>query len=280
MNELDFGDDEDFPEPELWCDEFCRDEPYHLKECPVAKKLRNCWCTPKWLADLIGPVAVDPATNDRAHIQAMVKIILEKGDTGIHDPGVPGSFRYSGRLAKAERRDVVFCNPPYGHGEVIRWVNHYLHTQFIFLLRWDPSTEWFSALKKAATHVWFPNDRLNFEPPPRIKSSTNPFPHALYMARPGQGLLERLATKGTLWLPNPLDPVSGKPQSAPHGHQPDDRSGSAKAGDPASGGGASANPGGGRGTAAASFSYARCALHHEPLCKKCHAAPAFLGSPP
>lgn len=133
---------------------------------------RDSWCTPKWLADLLGKFDLDPCSNPRSHIRASRRLMLEEGSDGLY---------------------------PYAHGEVLKWVKHWRHTRFCFLLRWDPSTKWFAELIPHCTHVWFPARRINFEPPPGVKSSSNPFPHALYLRDPDQEMLDALAANGFLF---------------------------------------------------------------------------------
>lgn len=145
---------------------------------------RGSWCTPKWLADLLGEFDLDPCSNSRSHVWATTRAILEDGDDGLS-------------LCTCIEEEV-FINPPYARGQVIRWVKHWRHTRFTFLLRWDPSTDWFAELLPHCTHVWFPEQRINFEPPPGVKSSSNPFPHALYMRDPPADRLARLAPRGYL----------------------------------------------------------------------------------
>jgi hypothetical protein len=155
---------------------------FHNTKCPVAKSLRQEWCTPKWLADLIGPVDLDPCTNERSWVRASE--YHWETFSGL-DPiqCYPAAMR-------------VFINPPYGPGSVSKWVQMYNHTRFIFLLRWDPSTDWFAQLYPHCTHIWHPGERINFEPPPRIRASSNAYPHALFMRDPDQDLLSRLAARG------------------------------------------------------------------------------------
>jgi hypothetical protein len=141
---------------------------------------RDGYCTPKWLADLIGPVDLDPCSNERSHIQAAEHYYGPgSGDCGLElGPHVSPNT-------------TVFINPPYGKsttggGTVKKWVDAYKHTRFIFLLRFDPSTAWFDELIKTTNYLWFPSkqsaeSRISFEPPPGVKTSSNPFPHALYL---------------------------------------------------------------------------------------------------
>lgn len=129
---------------------------------------RSTWCTPLWLAQLLGVFDLDCCSNDRSRIVSQRAFRLDRGQDGLV-------------LAKFVPRDWrVWCNPPYDHGQVIKWVRAYAHTNFAFLLRFDPSTEWFGALWPHVEAVCFMKDRIGFEPPPGAESSSNPYPHALY----------------------------------------------------------------------------------------------------
>ncbi len=133
---------------------------------------RDGACTPGWLTDLIGPVGVDPCSNERSTVRAAM---THRGGPG--DDGLEWASNYT-----ADARS--FVNPPYSRGQVARWVEAYRHTDFCFLLRWDPSTRWFRSLMPYARGVWFPHRRIDFTPPPGVKFSSNPFPHALYFRGP------------------------------------------------------------------------------------------------
>jgi hypothetical protein len=127
---------------------------------------RQHWCTPKWLANLIGPVDLDPCSNERSHIQARIKWQPPRDALAIRT--FPTGW-------------TIYCNPPYGRGEVERWVASFSRANFLFLLRFDPSTIWFARLMKHRPYVWFPRGRrIAFEPPPGVAASSNPFPHALF----------------------------------------------------------------------------------------------------
>lgn len=174
------------------------------------KERRDSACTPKWLADLIGKVGVDPCSNPRSHINAFMVCSLENGGNGLLEDdgdGVFGPGCYAGRpdwgfgeLENNYSTDVatVFINPPYNRGQVIRWVRHWYHTRFIFLLRWSPDTKWFAELFPHCTHLWFPNRRIDFDPPPGVEFSSNPYPHALYLREPSAALQMRLEDAGYL----------------------------------------------------------------------------------
>lgn len=162
------------------------------------KQDRGSWCTPRWLAEALGGFSLDPCSNPRSWITAVHTCSLEQGGDGLLE-GPAGAYRNdAGRERWAPKGCETFINPPYGPGQVIRWVRHWAHTRFTFLLRWDPSTAWFEELIPLCTHVWFPKQRMNFEPPPGVKASSNPYPHALFMRDPPADRLERLSALGYL----------------------------------------------------------------------------------
>lgn len=141
---------------------------------------RGTWCTPKWLAEKLGPFDLDPCSNPRSHIEADTRCMLEDGGNGLSDDR-PGSYRSAAFYGLAHEHTRVFVNPPYAHGQVIRWVRHYAHTRWCFLLRFDPSTDWFVELYRQTSLVCVPRGRrVNFEPPPGVKASSNTIPHALF----------------------------------------------------------------------------------------------------
>lgn len=133
---------------------------------------RDGACTPEWLTDLIGHVDVDPCSNPRSTVRSAVRHC-----GGPDDDGLLAAPTYDSGTR-------TFVNPPYSRGQVLAWVEAYRHTDFIFLLRWDPSTAWFRALMPHVTNVWFASQRLEFVPPPGVTFSKNPYPHALYFANP------------------------------------------------------------------------------------------------
>lgn len=162
---------------------------------------RDSWCTPRWLAELLGYFNLDPCSNARSHIQAKHVANYQLGGDGLLDNMAPGSWRsHSAKTINSPDSSCrTFINPPYARGQAVRWIRHWKHTNFTFLLRWDPSTKWFAELLPKCAYVWFPNQRINFEPPPGVTSSSNPFPHALYMKAPLPTYMwDNLAANG--WL--------------------------------------------------------------------------------
>ncbi len=145
---------------------------------------RDGACTPAWLADLIGDVQCDPCSNDRSHVRARLRACgLEAPayDDGLEVAPIDGLA-----LAPLVPPEwLTFINPPYSRGQVLRWVRAYGHVDFMFLLRFDTSTEWFEELTRVARYLWFPRRRrIEFEAPPGIKFSSNPYPHAIYCRNP------------------------------------------------------------------------------------------------
>jgi len=150
------------------------------------KEDRDGACTPKWIADALGRFDLDPCSNDRSHISAHHCVCLSvEGSNGLPEPGVDsrwlgaGTYWWAHDLCQAGKHTDTFCNPPYARGQVIRWARHYSHTNFTFLLRWDVRTKWFAELFPKCWGFWFPR-KCEFEPPPGVTFSSNPYPHALY----------------------------------------------------------------------------------------------------
>lgn len=147
---------------------------------------RGAWCTPKKYAIAVGPHHLDPFSNARSHILAGVTCELERGDDGFgvgaleYRPGAfytrTGGYDYAG----ADWR--VWIQPDYKY--VLEAVRHYGHTRFTALLRLDPSTEWFGELYAISEAIYVPRrDRIEFDPPPGVEPSSNPFPHGFFYRR-------------------------------------------------------------------------------------------------
>lgn len=122
---------------------------------------------------MLGAWDLDPCSNERSHIEAARTFDLERrGQDGL-------------KLARfVSRRWRVFVNCPYARGQVPLWVNAYAHVRFCFLLRFDPSTDWFAALIARCELVCLLRDRINFEAPNGIEDPPgSPFPHALFLRR-------------------------------------------------------------------------------------------------
>lgn len=139
---------------------------------------RDAWITPWWIADALGPVAWDPCWNLYSHIEA------------AH------TFDFNGRgedatklshLVPDDPGGVIFINPPYSRGLVMKFALCYRKKRFCFLVRCDASTSWFNEIYAHSELLLIPRIRVNFEPPPGAvvagENHNNPYPHALMFAR-------------------------------------------------------------------------------------------------
>lgn len=139
----------------------------------------DSWCTPRWLADALGPFDLDPCSNERSHIQAALSCM------GLGDPD-------DGLLVPW--RGSVFCNPPYS--DVGPWaVKLAAHDgPWVALVKLDPSTRWWATIMMATPTIAPFRKRIKFE---GDRAMTANFPSVLiYSAwRPSAAL------RPHLWLP-------------------------------------------------------------------------------
>lgn len=144
-------------------------------------KKRGAYCTPKPLAIAVGHRDLDPFSNPHSHILADAACMLERGDDGFGD-GTPGSYSIAGvGTFKATEETTVWFQPDYRF--VQRAFDHYQHTRWTCLLRFDPRTDWMKRIIRQSELVcvlW----EIEFEPPPGVAAGGgNSFPHALYYRR-------------------------------------------------------------------------------------------------
>lgn len=133
---------------------------------------RDTWTTQLVIANAIGPVDLDPCSNERSVIQARRTFGLSRGQDGL----------VLSRFVSSKTR--TFINPPYSRGQVIRWVMAYRHTRFTFLVRCDTSTDWWAELWPCVEAVCLTRERVEFDPPPGVaRVPGSPFPHVLLYAR-------------------------------------------------------------------------------------------------
>lgn len=137
---------------------------------------RDAWTTPPWITDALGPVWLDPCSNEFSTVRAKMTFRLDRGQDGIA----------LARLVPRNPPGLVWINPPYSRGMVLAFVRAYRHTRFAFLVRHDTSTEWFAELYNATRYVLQPLRRVNFVPPPGLVTASghhnNPFPHSIMMS--------------------------------------------------------------------------------------------------
>ncbi len=125
-------------------------------------KERNPWsdsfCTPKWLAKLLGRFDFDPASNPRSHIDADWSFMLELGHNGL----------------KHRWRGSGFVNWPYS--DPMPWCEKSIHemsvgncTELVILAKLDPSTQWWNVITENVLGVvdrWDFNERIDFDEHP------------------------------------------------------------------------------------------------------------------
>jgi hypothetical protein len=120
------------------------------------------WCTPKWLADALGPFDVDPCSNATSHIQATTKLTI--ADDGLRSP-------WNGS---------AFVNGPYSNP--LPWCLRLAEHMGPWCALWklDPTTKWWGALMQANPTVAPFRKRLKFE---GEQSMTANFPSVLVWNR-------------------------------------------------------------------------------------------------
>lgn len=146
--------------------------------------LRGAYCTPLEWAERVGPFKLDPFTNERSHIDAEHECMLENGGDGFGGgrSGV-GAYKVGGRwplYSVATEETRVWFQPDYAY--VLKALDHYQHTRFTALLRFDPRTTWWKRIYRLSELVCLIPE-IQFEPPPGVKvvgKGTNSFPHALF----------------------------------------------------------------------------------------------------
>lgn len=124
------------------------------------------WCTPEWIAELVGQWDLDPASNPRSNIRALASYCLERGQNGLKLPW----------------RGSVWCNPPYSAPLPFAQLLAAHDDAWCALVKLDPTTAWWAVLAEACDD-WAPfRFRLRFERSDR-KSITPNFMSALIWRR-------------------------------------------------------------------------------------------------
>lgn len=150
----------------------------------------DSWCTPRALAEALGPFDLDPCSNARSHIRGSYRCAIDGSDTR-NTIGIDG--------LKLEWRPEwsVFCNPPYSN--VLPWAAKLVAHEgpWCALLKLDPTTKWWATLVASGATFTFFRRRIKFETDVPGKNATANFPSVLvYSAwRPPRALVP------WLWLP-------------------------------------------------------------------------------
>lgn len=177
---------------------------YHHKDCPIGEKLRDCWCTPRWLTELLPLVDLDPCSNPFSTVNAKKHIMLEAPDDTIGTVAERFACKQQvvqgDGLAESWKRKSIFLNPPYS--KIMPWARKLIETKaFIVLVNNVTTTKWYREMTKDGVYKFEFDKRLKFDPPPRIKPSTNNRDQVLICNREGFKMVgERLAGKGRWWV--------------------------------------------------------------------------------
>jgi hypothetical protein len=125
----------------------------------------DSWCTPKWLAELLGEFDLDPCSNDRSYIAA-----LKAWD---------GSLACDGLIRDWDSDSSVFANFPYS--DPLPWCRKLSthHGPWVALVKLDPTTAWWRTLVCTPGAQWAAfRKRIKFERPDKPPLTAN-FPSAL-----------------------------------------------------------------------------------------------------
>jgi hypothetical protein len=187
------------------CELLCRtgqldEKPFHDDDCPVGHKLRDAWCTPKWLTELLPLVTLDPCANPFSTVRARNSVVWEQDDNKHLTVGKPGVMIGDG-LAVSWKNKSVFCNPPYSG--IMPWARKADEARaFIYLVNNVTTTKWYRELVHNGGSYKFEFDkRLKFDPPPRIKQSSNSRDQVLVCNREGWKMIgNKLDGYGRWWV--------------------------------------------------------------------------------
>ena len=125
--------------------------------------LRDCYCTPLRIARRLPRVDYDPCSNSRSVINAVKSFARERGEDGLR-------VSWEGKS--------VGVNPPWSN--IDPWsAKLWEADSFWFLVLDDPSTEWFANATRFPCYYFTFNERIGFDAPPEIETSTNDRPVCL-----------------------------------------------------------------------------------------------------
>ena len=188
-------------EDEYQCAIMCGE--YHHADCPVGAKLRDCWTTPSWLTTILPRVTLDPCSNPFSTVNALHNYMLEQPEVnfvGSPSGAITRTMHKGDGLAVSWKNRTVFVNPPYS--AILPWARKADEAKaFIFLVNNVTTTKWYRELLHNGGSYKFEFDkRLRFEPPPRIKPSTNNRDQVLICNREGYQMIgDRLKGRGRWW---------------------------------------------------------------------------------
>jgi uncharacterized protein (DUF433 family) len=130
---------------------------------------RDSFCTPKHIADLLPVHDWDPCSNPHSHIRALRRCCLEHGQNGL----------------EVVWNGVLWCNGPFSN--LMPFVEKLAQSPAVtaagFLVNVDSSTAWWRRLTEQLECIFFFDKRIQFDPAPGVKTSTNNKPQALIAHR-------------------------------------------------------------------------------------------------
>ena len=139
---------------------------------------RDSWATPKHVAEVLPrrERLIDPCSNPRSFVDAIVRFMLELGEDGLALPWRPRAWNAPD--------DVLLTYVNAGFSDLWPWVEK-LRTEreriagAAFMVNVDNSTRWWQGLTETCSCVFFFDRRLPFVPFPGVAKSTNNKPQAL-----------------------------------------------------------------------------------------------------
>jgi hypothetical protein len=134
----------------------------------------------KRIADIVGRFHLDPFSNPRSHIVADAELHARarRRRASATDRRAATGSRRKGSSARPRRR--ASGSSPYS--VVLDAFEHYAHTRWCALLRFDPRRDHLVPAHLPRTQLVVVLRKCEFEPPPGVPSSSNPTIHALYYA--------------------------------------------------------------------------------------------------
>lgn len=178
---------------------------YHHKDCPIGEKLRDCWTTPRYLTHRLPLVDIDPCSNPYSSVNAKLHVMLEPVDDTIGTVaerlGKKQKVIQGDGLAISWKGKSVFVNGPFS--KLMPWARKLSEAKaFIFLINNVTTTKWYREVQANGGVYKFEFDkRLKFDPPPRIKPSTNNRDQVLICNREGFDLIgNKLDGLGRWWV--------------------------------------------------------------------------------
>lgn len=129
---------------------------------------RDGWGTPRYIADRLPIVDMDPCSNRRSLIKARRMIGLDKHG----NPKQVGSYERGNGLLVSWRGLSVFVNPPFSN--VLPFAHKAIEARsYCYLVNIDVSTDWYRVLTQWPTFEFKFRKRIPFKAPPGIDASQN-----------------------------------------------------------------------------------------------------------